>query len=150
MSVNTPRFARPQGLFDFLGGGSRGDKGAKGGTATPARPSAKPAPAGRPARVMNPRTAPAGQDLFILRVAPTCTVTTSLNGHVYTRHNAIPLPMATCTPGCACHYDVMADRRRGDRRKQADRRDSIRFEERTDRRQRDRRDPNPWTRGKSD
>ena len=148
MSISTLRFLRPQGLFDFLGGGSRGDKPKPG--AKPATAAAKPAAPAKPARVLNPRTAAPGQDLFILRVAPTCTVTTSLNGRIYTRHNAIMLPMATCQKGCACHYDVMADRRRVERRKHADRRDEIRFEERTDRRQRDRRDPNPWTRGKSD
>ena len=147
MSVLYARFRRPCGLFGLFGGGSPPAKPPAKPGAAPAKPAA---PVAKLGKVMNPRTAPPGHDLFVLRVAPTCTLTSSLNGHYYTRHNAIPLPMATCQPGCGCHYDEVRERRKGDRRKATDRRESIRFEERTDRRQRDRRDPNPWTRGKAD
>jgi hypothetical protein len=49
--------------------------------------------------------------------------------------DAPTLPLHNCDrTDCRCSYERVADRRKGERRSRADRRDEIRFEKKTDRR----------------
>ena len=99
-----------------------------------------------PQRLVNPRNAGVG-DVFKLRASPSCELTQWLDGRLFSRQDAIPLPMPGCNrAGCACHYEVVADRRRTDRRTASDRRDALRFEQKTSRRDAgaDRRNRSAW------
>jgi hypothetical protein len=99
-----------------------------------------------PRRLVNPRNAASGQ-VFKLHVSPSCELTHWLDGRLFSRQDAIPLPMPGCNrAGCSCHYEVVADRRRKERRIADDRRDALRFEAKTGRRDTgvDRRDRSAW------
>ena len=101
-----------------------------------------------PSRLLNPRTATTGQ-VFRLHASATCELTHWLDGRLFSRQDAIPLPMPGCNrAGCSCRYEVVADRRRGERRHASDRRDALRFEQKTSRRDTgtDRRDRSAWDR----
>jgi hypothetical protein len=101
-----------------------------------------------PRRVTNPRLlgdeAPA---IWVLRACPQCELTYRFNGRLFAAEDAIPLPMPGCLlTRCQCRYEPAGDRRRGDRREGADRRDALRFEARADRRAwRNRRGDDPWS-----
>jgi hypothetical protein len=72
------------------------------------------------------------------------------NGRTSLLSDAPKLPFKDCGRiDCRCRYERITDRRRGQRRQQADRREEIRFElKKEDRRKTDRRrsNSNPWSR----
>lgn len=59
-----------------------------------------------------------------------CAAVTALSGRLFTRDQPPPpLPVAGCDRAvCVCRFELIHDRRRGDRRSGIDRRQSLRFE----------------------
>lgn len=65
-----------------------------------------------------------------------CEAVLAIANHRYSVDDAPSLPFAYCKHECSCHYLGVKDQRRGQRRKNPERREEIRFEPtKTDRRQ---------------
>lgn len=102
---------------------------------------------GQPIRTDSPETT-----VVVLRVldpGSACESARQNNGRTSLLSDAPKLPYKDCGRiDCRCRYERIADRRRGQRRQQADRREEIRFElKKEDRRKGDRRkNSNPWGR----
>lgn len=64
-----------------------------------------------------------------------CNAVRRLEKHVYPISSAPQLPLSNCNRGsCHCIYVAYPERRKGERRAREDRRDSVRFEGKSDRR----------------
>jgi hypothetical protein len=64
-----------------------------------------------------------------------CSAVRRLEKHVYPISSAPQLPLSNCNQSsCRCIYVAYPERRRGERRAREDRRDSLRFEGKVDRR----------------
>lgn len=105
------------------------------GTLAPKPAEPKPEPERRP---------PAKHRFFIWRLranATPCDMGRQVAGRLAETDTNAPPPLPSCGQvNCCCHYELIPDQRKGARRKAEDRRDGVRFEEKTDRRKkRDRR-----------
>ncbi|HEY8012036.1 MAG TPA: hypothetical protein VIE67_13680 [Rudaea sp.] len=87
--------------------------------------------------------------LHVPDMAIACDLARYQAGKTFEAASAPPLPLPGCSrAACRCHYERVADRRRGQRRSGDDRREVIRFQTEGDRRKNpDRRRSNrPWER----
>lgn len=76
--------------------------------------------------------------LWRLRANATpCDIGRGLAGRLAETETQAPPPLPPCGQvNCCCHYELLPDQRKGARRTAIDRRDGLRFEEKTDRRKR--------------
>jgi hypothetical protein len=104
-----------------------------------------------PQRISNPRRANRPDvKVWVLHASPACELTREfLHGRRYKAAEAVALPAVGCDRAtCGCHYLPVSDTRRRERRLSENRRNAIRFENRSDRRaQNDRRAIDVWQHG---
>lgn len=91
-------------------------------------PRAQPRPSGQQA------SAPPREPLLLIALPETgncCTAAHKIETHRFQKEHAPPLPLAECSmkSGCHCRYQLVPERRMGERRAGGDKRESIRFEE---------------------
>jgi hypothetical protein len=112
------------------------------------RPAAAPAAV---VRIANPRRANRPDvKVWVLKADARCELTHEfLHNRRYRTEEAVALPAVGCNlSGCHCRYEPVSDTRRRDRRHDDERRNAIRFEQRTDRRgHQDRRQNDVWQHG---
>lgn len=103
-----------------------------------------------PGRISNPRRANRPDvKVWVLHASPTCELTRDiLHGRRYRTEEAVALPAVGCNlSDCRCRYEPISDTRRRERRNEDDRRNAIRFETRTDRRDQTNRRQDIWQHG---
>ena len=91
-------------------------------------PQARNAPPGKAS------TAPRREPLLQIALPETgncCAAAHKIETRRFQKEHAPPLPLADCSmkAGCHCRYQLVPDRRMGDRRTGDDKREAIRFEE---------------------